>query len=147
MAGLREDDLLAGTLIGGDATVAAAGMLAPKWNPSVNRVRLVSLSGLVGGVAGGGLVLIIQPDNEKVGIGIPLAASLVGLAMGSHATRNYDRDHSDGGDAQGNSLLHFDGTHVSAAVPIPVPVLRRDERGSKPRAQPALAVNIFSARF
>jgi hypothetical protein len=146
VAGLDNDDLLASTLIGGDATVLAAGVLAPRWNPSVNRVRLVSLSGLVAGVAGGGLVLILQPDDEKVGIGIPLASSVLGLALGSHATRDYDRDHA-GGNTQGNALLHFDGDRFHAMVPGVYPKLRLDERGPKPRVQPALAVNLFSARF
>lgn len=148
IANQENDDLLAATLIGGDAAVAAAGILAPRWNPSVNRVRLVSLSGLVGGVAGAGLVLILQPDDENVGIGIPLVTSLIGLALGVHATRDYDRDRAAAIDRQGNSILQWnpnDGMRVN--LPAPVPVLRPDERGARMRMQPAVAVSLFSARF
>ena len=48
---------------------------------SRNRTRLVSIAGVIGGLAGAGLDLIVQPDNEKVAIGIPLAGSIAGLAM------------------------------------------------------------------
>ena len=156
MGDAEEDNLLAVTLLGGDAAVATAGILAPRWNPSVNRVRLVSLSGLVGGVAGAGLVLIVQPNDDKTAIGIPLAASIAGLVLGSNATRNYDRDHAPEPESR-NSLLHFDGDRVRVGVPAPVPVMRRDmlrpdmRRGglfpTTPRPQPALAVNVFTARF
>ncbi len=146
---LEDRDRLAATLLGGDAMVVAAGLLAPKWSPSVNRVRLVSLSGLVGGVAGGGLVLIMQPDDEDVGVGIPLATSIIGLVTGAHLTREYDRDRaveSSGGEA-GNSLLRYSEGRWDLGSAAPVPVLRRDDRGPRPRLQPALAMNLFSARF
>jgi hypothetical protein len=144
----ENENLLAATLIGGDVAVATAGLLAPRIDPSVNRVRLVSLSGLVGGVAGAGLDLIVQPDDEDVAIGIPLATSLIGLALGAHATRDYDRDRSAAIDRQGSALLHWnpeDGMRVT--LPGAVPTFRKDERGGRTRLQPAVAVNLFSARF
>jgi hypothetical protein len=146
LAGLDGDNLLASTLIVGDAAVAAAGILAPKWNPSVSRVRLVSLSGLVGGIAGAGVDLIVQPDDEKVGVLIPLTTSVLGLMLGSHATRDYDRTHRSGAQREGNALIERDGSGWRVSSPVPVPSLIRhdDRRGS---VEPALSFHLLSARF
>jgi hypothetical protein len=84
---LEDDDLLAATLAGGDVGVLAMATLAPKWNPSRNRARLVSLGGLVGVLVGGGLDLIIQPEDEKVAILIPAATSVAGLLISANSLK------------------------------------------------------------
>jgi hypothetical protein len=142
-----DNNLLASTLIGGDAAVVAAGILAPKWKPSVNRVRLVSLAGLVGGVAGGGLILILQPESENLAIGIPLATSIGGLLAGAHLTRDYDRERR--AEPQGGEgfLRLSDGDWQLGEV-LPRPTLRRfDAPNGKRVLEPAVSLTLFHASF
>jgi len=53
-------------------------------------VRLISLSGVIGIVAGFGLDLLIKVDDAKQAFGIAGAASIAGLAIGANMTKNYD---------------------------------------------------------
>ncbi|HEX6694568.1 MAG TPA: hypothetical protein VF035_07735 [Longimicrobiales bacterium] len=159
MANYEGDNLLAAALVGGDAALIAGAVLAPRWNVSRSRARLVSLAGIIGGVAGGGVDLILQPDNEDVALGVPLAGSIAGLLAGAHLTRNYDARNSDRGGANppGEALLEWDdGMRLGSFTPMPAlrraPVddaraLRRTDRPERMRLEPALSVNLFQARF
>ena len=145
MADLTENDLMTATLLTGNAAIGAGAILAPRWNPSRSRARLVSLGGLVGGVAGAGVDLLVQPENEDVAIGIPLAGSIAGLFVASHLTRDYDNAGAQGSSG-GEALLNWDDGFRIGVVE-PVPVLRRDERGARPRLEPAVSFTLFQARF
>lgn len=144
------DPLLAAALIGGNAGLAATAALGPRWRLSRNRARLISISGLVGGLAGLGLDLIFQPDDSQVAVAIPLAGSITGLALGASWTRNYDasprRDDDDGAPGPG-ALLQLDGGQWSVAVPTPLPTLLRDETRPGTPLRPGLAFNLLRARF
>lgn len=76
------DDLLAATLVGGNVGLFGAAFATPTLGFSRDQWRVVSVGGVVGGLAGLGLDLLIRPDNEKVAVAIPLATSLAGLAIG-----------------------------------------------------------------
>ncbi len=89
---LENGDLLAATLVGGDAGLVATALLAPGWNVSRNRARTISIAGVIGGLGGAGIDLLTEPSNDKVEIAIPLAASLVGLGIGILSTRGQDAD-------------------------------------------------------
>jgi hypothetical protein len=159
MANYEGDNLLASALVGGDAAVIAGAVLAPRWNVSRNRARLVSLAGIIGGVAGGGVDLILQPDNEDVAFGVPLAGSVAGLLLGAHLTRDYDARGSDrgGSNPPGEALLEWDdGIRLGSFTPMPAMrrgaladtrALRMTDRPERQRLQPAVAVNLFHARF
>jgi hypothetical protein len=142
LADLDDDELLIATLVGGNATLLASALMAPRWDLSESRARLISVGGLVGALVGAGIVLITQPEDEKVAVGIPLATSIAGLALGAHMTRDMDAAAGGGGDGQGALINVRDGRW---AVGAPEPSLRV-ERTAAGRST-ALYVPLLSARF
>lgn len=149
LADLEDDALLASTLLGGDAGLLVTALGAPRWNPSRSRARLVSIYGVIGALSGLGLDLLTQPDDEKVAVGIPLAGSILGLALGVGATRDYDARLEGGPQAppgSGALLSLRDGSwSVHAPLPHPVMVERPGPRGVERSA--AIGVRLLSARF
>lgn len=77
------DAVLATTLIGGNLGAVAGAALARSYPISSSQARLASIIGVVGGLAGAGLDLIIQPENARVMIAIPAVASAIGLGIGA----------------------------------------------------------------
>ena len=148
---LHDDDLLAATLVGGDAALLAAALLAPRWNVTRSRARLVSIAGVLGGLGGAGIDLLAQPDGDKARIGIPLAGSLLGLALGAVATRGRN-DTAEGpvGPPDG-ALLRLDRGRLALRMPLPTPVLVPSQDVSLERSRagwrPALAFELFRAEF
>jgi hypothetical protein len=142
---MEDDNLLAATLVGGDVALLATALLAPGWNVSRSRARLVSIAGVLGGLGGAGLDLIAQPDDEKVAIAIPLAGSIAGLVLGIAATRNSSPAVLEA--AADGSLLRLDGGRLSLGIPTPVPTMVPSDgpRGSSWR--PALGFEVFRASF
>jgi hypothetical protein len=146
---LEDDGLLASTLIGGDVGLATAALLAPRWNVSRNRARLISIAGVLGGLAGGGIDLIAQPDNEKVAVAIPLAGSLLGLVLGTVATREGDaaRIGPSGPGGDDGALLGLRDGRLDLGTPVPVPTLLPSYRPDGTRWQPAIRLEIFRATY
>jgi hypothetical protein len=111
---------------------------------------------LLGGLVGAGLDLLIQPDNEKVAMGIPLAGSIVGLAAGASLTSETDRrgglappglgDNGEFGGV-GASLLRFREGRLSFGFPTPFPTLVPVEGRRGISFQPALGVTLLDSRF
>jgi hypothetical protein len=146
IAGLRDDDLLAATLVGGDVALLTTALLAPGWNMSRSRARLVSIAGVLGGLAGAGLDLIVQPDDTKVAMGIPLAGSLLGLTFGALATRQDDPTRVGALDI-GGALLQLDGGRLALGTPVPTPTMRPIDGPRGTRWAPAVGVELFRASF
>jgi len=147
---LEDDNLLASTLIGGNAGLAATAMLAPNWNISRSRARIVSIAGVIGGLGGAGIDLLVQPDHKKVAIAIPLATSLIGLGVGAYSTREYDVDAGgaeDGGALPDGALINLRDGRWGVNTPVPYPVMleRRGRQGWV--HTPGLGVTLLSARF
>ena len=146
---LEDDGLLSSALIGGDAGLLTAALLAPRWNVSRNRARLVSIAGVIGGLAGAGIDLIAQPDDDKAAVAIPLATSVAGLIIGSRLTRDYDRrggeqeDASDGGAA----LIELADGRLRAGPVLPMPVLQAERKGGGVHWRPALHVPVARLQF
>ncbi|HEX6307372.1 MAG TPA: hypothetical protein VFZ69_04235 [Longimicrobiales bacterium] len=141
LADQREDELLAGTMIGGNAALLALGLIAPRWQMSESRARLISVAGLAGGLAGGGLLLIAQPDDDDTAILFPLVGSAAGLALGTYWTRERDVPDADG--ARG-ALINRNGDGWALDVPHTAVRLQRDARGMR---RPAAYIPILRARF
>jgi hypothetical protein len=97
LADLEGDDVMATTLLVGNAGLVGGAYLANRHDLSRNRLRLISLGGLLGGLAGLGVDLLVQPDDDKVLLGIPLFLSGAGLAAATHMTRDYDARSGPGG--------------------------------------------------
>ncbi len=146
LADLEDDNLMAATLLGGDAGLLGTMILAPRWNMSRNRVRLISIAGVIGGLSGAGVDLIVQPDDDKVAVAIPMATSALGLLIGAVTTRNYDAQ-SGGGDDADAALLRFEHGRFALGAPAPVPMLLPVERAGRTRLAPAAGVTLFRARF
>jgi hypothetical protein len=142
IGGLEDDDLLAATLTGGNVALGAAALVAPRWEMSESRARLVSVGGLIGGLGGAGLLLIAQPDDEKVAISIPLATSIAGLVVAARLTRDMDAGPDDVAPGRG-ALLNLDGGRVAFDMPA---VSVRLDRGANGRHS-ALHVPLLRARF
>jgi hypothetical protein len=121
-------------------------VLAPGWNVTRGRARLVSIAGVLGGLGGAGLDLLIQPDSEKVAIAIPLVASIAGLALGIVSTRDSDPPAPLEAAADGSLLWLRDG-RLSLGLPTPVPTLVPVDDRRGPSWRPALGLQLFSARF
>jgi hypothetical protein len=109
LADLENDDLLMATLIGGDLTLVATALAAPGWNMTRPRARIISISGVLGALGGLGVALLASVDDENTAIGLPLAGSIAGLALGASLTRN-----GDGADDNGGA---DDGRNDGAATP------------------------------
>ena len=147
---LEDDDLLGATLVGGNVGLLSMMALAPGWNVSRSRARLVSIAGVIGGLTGAGIDLLADVDDDKTAIGIPLATSLVGLGIGLAATRGYE-DHrveapGNGGLLDGSLLSLSDG-RWSVNPPVPYPVMLERDGPVGPTRTPGLGVTLLNARF
>lgn len=162
LADWEDDTLLAATLLGGNGGLAVGAVGASRLEMSRSRSRIVSIYGVIGGLAGAGVDLLARPDDDKVAMAIPLAGSVVGLALGVANTRDYDAPSGVGGvgngggagagsgadaAALGGGLLNYANGSWSVDAPMLLPrVVEMDgPRGTVRR--PALGVNLFSARF
>ncbi len=170
LADLEEDALLAATLLGGNAGLAVTAMKAPDWNPSRSRARIVSIYGVIGGLSGAGLDLLTRPDDEKVAVALPLAGSVIGLALGMANTRSYDaadaargaaapsgsgvqrplgvgEGEREGSDAPGGALLNLSRGEWTLGAPVPHPRLLELDTPDGTVRRPALGLTLLSARF
>ena len=148
LADVEDDDKAwTATLLAGNAGLVAGAALVSRYEWSRNRVRLVSLGGLLGGLAGVGIDLLSTPDDDRVVVGIPLATSLGGLVVATAMTRDYDRGPRGGG-AEGMALLNYDAGAWSAGFPMPMPALVRvpDARG-RDVLRPALRIEWLRGSF
>jgi hypothetical protein len=146
LAGQEDDALLAASLIGGNAGLLGTALLAPGWNVTRSRARLVSIAGVMGGVVGLGIDLLVQPEDEKAAIAIPLSTSAAGLLVGVAATGDSD-DSGASPDQMGDALLNLAGGTWRIGMPIPVPVRAAvaDSRGHRYRTR--LAIPLLKGAF
>ena len=149
LADQEDDRLLASTLLAGNVGLVGGALLADRYRLGSGRIRLLSVGGLVGGLAGVGLDLLLQPDDEDLAVAIPLALSAGGAATAAWLTRGMPAGapREDGGDVLGAFLRH-DGGRWSAGVPWPRPVLKTvRERTGREIAVPGLGITLVAARF
>ena len=148
MLGLEDDKLLAATLLGGNAGLVGTAILAPGWNTSRSRARLVSIAGVIGGLAGAGIDLVAQPDDEKVAVGIPLLTSVIGLAIGVRATRDHDKGLPVERAARGNgALVGLSSGRLWLDAPSLTPALVPWEGPDGVAWRPAVKLQLFRATF
>jgi len=145
LAGLEDDALLAGALLGGNAGLVSTAILGQSWNLSRSRARLISIAGVVGGLGGLGFDLLIQPDDEKVVVLIPLLGSLVGLGVGAARTSDRPRVNGTGSRGPSSALLDWNGGGFDLGAPMPLP--RRIPLRDGPGLRTQWTVRWLSARF
>ena len=146
-----DDQPLTGALIGGNAGLLTTALLAPGWNVTRNRARLISIAGVIGGLGGLGLDLLFQPSDDKALVGIPLATSLIGLGIGVLTTRNSDTELAGADDSLSSlsgALFRSDEGRFGVGFPTPTPTFIRVDRPSGRTAlKPAASFTLFAARF
>ncbi|MGH7552170.1 MAG: hypothetical protein ACREMQ_03990, partial [Longimicrobiales bacterium] len=147
LADMEGDDAWAATLIGGNVGLLTTALLAPRWQLTRNRARLISIAGVVGGLGGAGIDLLIQPDDAKAAIAIPLVTSTIGLVVGAATTRDADADRSGGDGDGGAALLNIGSGRVAFDLPQPLPMVLPVESERGRSSQPALGFTLLSARF
>ncbi|MFC1713729.1 hypothetical protein ACFL6S_08675 [Candidatus Poribacteria bacterium] len=76
------DNLLGLALAGGNLGAATMAALSSKLELSFTQASLINLSGIVGTIVSGGLLLIAHPDSERVTWTTVLAGGVLGLAGG-----------------------------------------------------------------
>jgi hypothetical protein len=147
-AGLHDDGLWASMLIVGDVALLASIPAARYWQPTSSRVRLISAAGLAGGLAGFGIDLIANPDDDKVIFAIPAVTSAIGLLVGTLATRHQsDLDSGSDGFGPANALVQWrEGLRLQLAVPEPA-TFEIVDRAGKIRTARGARLRLFDARF
>ena len=142
---------LTSALIGGNAGLLTTALLAPGWNISRNRARLVSIAGVIGGLGGLGLDLLLQPSDDKALVGIPLATSLLGLGIGVVTTRGTDTELARADDSLSSlsgALFKLDEGRCGVGFPTPTPTfIRVDAPSGRTALRPAASFTLFAARF
>lgn len=81
------DDVLKSMLIGSDAFALGAGFGARNTTLSRRRVRFMNLGGILGGFAGAGVLLLVQPDDENSVAGILGATTIAGAWIALRSSR------------------------------------------------------------
>ncbi len=148
LADAEGDGLLATTLVGGDIGLLVTAFGAPRWNPSRGRARLVSIYGVIGGLGGVGVDLLTRPDDDKVGVAIPLVGSAIGLALGMGLTRGYDLRTGGRGDGPADgALLSRTGGGWGVGAPMPFPVMLEVDGPRGVRRVAGVGLTLLSARF
>jgi hypothetical protein len=84
------DKLLRLLLTGGNLGAGAMAAIAPKIEVSLMRASLINLSGIVGTMIAGGLLLITQPDDEESIFGTLMSGGIIGLLAGGFGTAGLD---------------------------------------------------------
>lgn len=139
LADLEGDPTWATVMLTGNAGLVGGALVGSRVPLSRSRARMISVGGLIGGVGGLGLVLIADVDDENTAIGVTLAGSVAGLALGGVLTRGHDAEQDMSGDAESSgglpamgALVNWSGGDWSLSAPLPAPsldpVLRYGER-------------------
>jgi hypothetical protein len=143
----QDDDLLQAALVGGNLGLIATSFWAP---PDItrSRARLISIAGVLGGIAGGGVSLLLSPDDDRIAILPPLVGSLAGLAIGETTTRESAGGGGGGGDGNDTgALFEVRDGRLGLGMPLPYPTLLRIERAGVASWKPAAGLTLLRARF
>lgn len=131
----------------GNGFLVGAIPLARAWRPSVGRVRLITISGIAGGLVGLGLDLIGDVEDEKAAVGIPTLGAAVGLITGTLLTARRDAMRTGALPPMDGALLQL-GRDAGIGMPLPephvLPALTPDGRVTR---RPAMGFRIAEVRF
>jgi hypothetical protein len=139
--------LMASALVGGDLGLVVSALMAPQWELSRSRARLISVAGVAGGVAGLGVDLLVKPDDERVAILIPALTSVAGLVAGTIWTRGHDDKRQDaGGRKEDGALLEVGRGRARLNWSLPEPALLPADRAGERQVLGA-RLNLLWATF
>ncbi len=83
------DGVLAATLAGGAAGLAAGALLATKTDMPEGRANLINLGGMAGTVMAAGALLIVHADKQQTGMAVMMAGGVLGLVTAARRTAGY----------------------------------------------------------
>jgi hypothetical protein len=149
VAGEEEADTrLVWTLIGGNVGLLAGLVAGHRLPVSGGRIRLASMGGVAGLVAGLGLDLLLDLHEDQAVVAIPMLTSIGGLVAGAALTGNHVAAPERGREeALGGALLRLGGgAAVGVPLPVPIAIPTRDRLG-RTRVMPGLRVSLLQARF
>jgi hypothetical protein len=149
MLDAEDEELLVAALVGGNVGLLGGALLARQYDLTRPRVRWMNLGAIVGGLGGLGIDLLVEPSNDAVAIGIPLIASIGGLLIAAHTTRDMVPALGDaqGGDLDG-ALFGYGANGWSVGTPIPAPtMLPRDDVNGRREWRPGVRLELFRAKF
>jgi len=149
ITGREDDDAMTWVLLGGDLGLVAGALAAPR-DVSSSRVRVTTAVGIAGMVAGWGLDLLVQPDDEDVALAIPTIGAAAGLLAGWRLTRKLDDTANPGnpGGAGQTALLDLGRGGARLGVPAPVPMRQAvGIRGPRTVYRPAVGIPLVRASF
>ena len=138
----HDDRLLMMTLLGGNAGLLGTALLAPQYDISQTRARLINIAGVVGLLGGLGIDLIVQPESDTAMVLIPMVTSAFGLVAGAGMTRDSDTNALEGADrgaVGGMALLQLRDGRWDVGVPAPIPTVDGGAAG--------LRLPLLHARF
>jgi len=131
----------------GNAALLAAALATPKVDVSAGRVWVTTASGIAGLVAGLGVDLLVQTDDDKAAIAIPAVTSGIGLATGWALSRGLDRREARGPEALPEPILVGirDG-RARLGLPFPQPAMVPVDDGRTRRYAPGMRLTLFDWR-
>lgn len=137
----ESDAALTAALIAGNAGIVATALAAPSWKLSRARARLISISGVAGLVAGLGVAVIAQAEDNTA-ILLPIATSAIGLGLGAKWTRSMAPDAG-----AGQGLLDVGRKQFGLEMPSIQPRVVERVRDGRLERVPAIGLTLFQARF
>jgi hypothetical protein len=90
IADLEDNEVLSAALIGSDVLVSAALVGGRNLHMSQARSRWINLGGFGGILAGAGLAVMAQSEDDAATWGLLASTSAAGLALATHWSRDYD---------------------------------------------------------
>lgn len=145
LTGAEGEGILAWMLVAGNVGLVAGAVAGPRVRWSAGQVRTISVAGLAGFVAGIGIDLIGEIENEAAVIA-PTAGATLGLVVMA-ATTNPARPRTTGSGASGGALLNL-GSSTYLGMPLPMPRTQQllDSDG-RVRTVPAAALTLVRVTF
>ena len=99
------------------------------------------------GTGENGIDLLTQPEDEKVALGIPLAGSILGLGIGTWATRTDGAVQEALRGGPDGALVGLRDGRLSLGTPSPTPAFVSSGRAGRTGWRPALGLTVFRAEF
>ncbi len=143
----EEDGALAWVLLAGDVGLAVGALAAPhvRWSPG--QIRVISVAGLAGLVAGLGIDLIGGIDDRGA-IVPPTLGATIGLLAAAATTRPLVPTRRESGNQPTSGALIDVSGGVRWNMPLPMPtVLPALTRDGMVRYRPAVRIELFRGRF
>jgi hypothetical protein len=130
-------------LAAGNAALLGAALATPKVDVTAGRVWVTTATGIAGLVAGLGIDLIAEAEDDAA-ILIPAATSAAGLVAGWTLSRGLDRREARGPAAMpAPVLLGMRDGRAQLGLPLPQPAMVQRDDGRTRRWVPGMRLTLF----